>query len=665
MQENSRYFNGLGNYRYGLTQGYNVNEVRLSLRPASSSRELALNILYENLIKKLRDKFEIDGDAPASASAVQQYRNHVSTLNSFLAHVGKTVQNRVGVELGTGFDSAVTAYLKSLALAPRTIRDRRAHLRLVQQLYQVVLIGTQSRKEATSFSAELRAAISKSGLAPKTLARRADASTSAVQRWLAGALPNARGIPSLRRLEAQLGLPRDYLVKLSEKEQCAPGGELQVGAISFRERLPALRASAVVLGESELCPEFLAEWWTLYEYKTASMPVLERHPKGTWRCIPAEQALEMGALATRRGMVCATAAMVIEAFRGFLGVVTRLGRDFGGYAEVAQGMQSLAWCAVPHALSAYLDHVTQRAEGQRHGKQRTFCSTVAALVRPETGFLWQQPHLRLRLPEGVRPVDDEAWRAMCARSHRLLRDYRASATDISRDPKEPIAHLLELEQPLKPILDAIAKLDAAAAKAPPGGDTEARMRRDALLLAMLLSNPLRIRTFITMTWSTDGKGMLRGNAVAGWRIHLRPQHIKNGRGHAGKDYSVRVAAWVKPRLEAYLEEYRPTLLRGESSAYLFVASKGKGGAKWESMRRWVQVLTKRYVPGGVAFGAHAFRHLVATDWLEQHPNDFLTVAELLNDTLATVLARYAHMRRDVSFSRYEAHIDTLLQRRSR
>ena len=57
---------------------------------------------------------------------------------------------------------------------------------------------------------------------------------------------------------------------------------------------------------------------------------------------------------------------------------------------------------------------------------------------------------------------------------------------------------------------------------------------------------------------------------------------------------------------------------------------------------------------------HAFRHLVATDWLTQHPNDFLTVAELLNDKFDTVMTNYAHLKRDISFSRYEEHINRLL-----
>jgi integrase len=230
---------------------------------------------------------------------------------------------------------------------------------------------------------------------------------------------------------------------------------------------------------------------------------------------------------------------------------------------------------------------------------------------------------------------------------------------VSRDPKAPIANLLSQEQPLKPILEAIERIEQAAAAAPPGGLTEARLRRDALLISMLLSNPLRVRAFITMTWKPDGTGMLRGSSAAGWRIHLQPSHIKNGGSRAGKDYSVRVAKWVQPRLDAYREEYRATLLQGRESPYLFVSSAGPH--MWTSMQKHLAKLTATYIPGSPGFGPHAFRHLVATDWLQQFPNDYLTVAELLNDKLETVLASYAHLKRDSSFSRYEEHVEGLLK----
>lgn len=121
---------------------------------------------------------------------------------------------------------------------------------------------------------------------------------------------------------------------------------------------------------------------------------------------------------------------------------------------------------------------------------------------------------------------------------------------------------------------------------------------------------------------------------------------------------MQVAEWVKPRLDEYIEEYRDTLLRGQDSKYLFVSGRGTG--IWKSLGKRVFELTRQYIDDSPGFGPHGFRHLIATDWLTRHPNDYLTVAELLNDRLGTVIANYAHLKRDTSFSRYEQHIGTML-----
>jgi integrase len=72
-------------------------------------------------------------------------------------------------------------------------------------------------------------------------------------------------------------------------------------------------------------------------------------------------------------------------------------------------------------------------------------------------------------------------------------------------------------------------------------------------------------------------------------------------------------------------------------------------------------LTKRLIPGSGGIRPHAFRHLVATDWLTRFPNDFLTVAELLNDSLEVVMKAYSHLKKDTAFSRYEEHVNRMMK----
>jgi integrase len=184
---------------------------------------------------------------------------------------------------------------------------------------------------------------------------------------------------------------------------------------------------------------------------------------------------------------------------------------------------------------------------------------------------------------------------------------------------------------LKSILEAIDRMDIAAAQCLPGSIMEASHKRNALLFAFLLSNPLRGRSITSLTWITDGLGSLRGSPAKGWRISLTAEQLKNGNSKHGKRYDVKVADWIKTRLDAYIEEYRSTLLRGKESRYLFVGDK-KGGI-WNGVGATVRKVSRKYIPGCPGFGPHSFRHLVATDGLRRYPGDYLTVAELLGDRI--------------------------------
>lgn len=647
-------FNYLGNPRYYAVTANNVVEVShfCSVFAGSNPTELYMAVPYADLVTQLKQHFSLD-DSP-SPSAIQQYRNYLSTLNGYLAFCGKTLESNVGVELLGQFDGRMREYLESIKVAPRTARDRVLQLKAIQRLFQQAQVPRNpTADKPSSLAAALRQHIANSGIAPKTLAKQAGVDPTTLSRWLKGAKPREDTLPGLRRLEGRLGLRRETLVQCVEQ---AAEEKTSSGVVpSHRLRMAGRSQHGLILSESELSESFLQEWNELFDYKVGSFPVLERQPRGRWRLIPAAVSKSLSRFARRGAMVCPTANIFIERMRSFLGVICNLPAEGGGIALSEAPRQTLALCAHPRALECYLQWVSDQSGGIRHNGQKVFARAIASLLRPQTGYLWQQADVfRERLPATLRPESDDAWRKMCASSHKLLRDYIRSATGISRNPEEPIADLLVLPNPLKPLLDAIDLIEADAAASPPGSVTEARHKRNALVLALLLSNPMRIRTLASLTWLPDGHGTVRGSSTQGWRILLQPLHLKNGNSYQSRSYNVKVAEWVKPLMDEYIEEYRDTLLAGKSSPYLLVGD--KDGKIWEGLTHTVLKLTRRYIPGSPGFGPHAIRHLVATDWLRKNPGDFLTVAELLNDTLATVLANYAHLRRDDSFARYEEQI---------
>lgn len=662
MKGHTQYNNDLQRHRYSITTSCNDILFKVTSHVvASSYMELfEVNLTYDELDDLLQAEIlgvQAGNQAPP-ANALQQLRNFRTSLNGFLASVGKTTASRVGNELTSGFDGALNGYLDVLDVAATTKRDRRSHLKRYRALYQAQRANNEKSrpKRVTTLSETLRAAIARTDMAPKTFARKVGVSVSAVQRYLAGALPNRRGIPGLRRMEVELGLERDSLISLVKFDEVAnEAGKARDS--EFSQRLAERTADRYFLPLDYLGPAFKQEWRELLAYKTSISPELERSAKGVWRCIPAATTTIDSAWVMVGNAVCPAAEMVLDRMRALFGFLVRP-IESGGHGMFSGTVQTLAWLAVPSATNGYLEFLTQRSAGLVHLGQANFARFVASMVRPETGYLRQCPELRFALPSHIQPPTEDGWQRLCDEAYKHARQWIQRAKDMSREPDAPIAALLALDAPLKPVLEAIERINLRAAAAPSGGISQARHKRDALLFAFVISNPLRLRTLQSLTWSPDNTGAVY-KTTTGWRVRLTRAMLKNGHGKAGKRYDVAVAPWVGEMLEAYVEEYRTTILGASESAYLFVNN--RYGRMWSEMSRHVRRLTEQHVKGTTGFSLHAFRHLVATDLLKRHPNSFITAAELLNDSLETVMRCYAHLKRDDSFAIHHQYLEGLLR----
>lgn len=652
-------FNDIQISRYSVTTVCNDVIFQVITSPVASSNleHHDMNLTYDDLNDLLQKQFGLaDDGAEPVANAAQQFRNHRTALHGFLATVGKTTDARVGAELTTRFDESLRKYLDLLKVADSTKRDRRSYLKRYRDIYTAQRDETaaKSRQKTTTLSEMLREAIAEKGLAPKTLARSVGVSTSAVQRYLAGATPNRRGIPGLRRLELALGLERDSLTSLVK--QTDDLAEMGIRPDNeYRKRQAGRIADTYYLPLSAIGDALEHEWRQFLTYKTAVTPRFERTAKGIWRCIPATTTPIDVPLAKVGNAVCPTAVIALERIRGFLGYLSRPVEN-GGQGIPAESAQTLAWLAVPWAVSAYLEFLTQRSDGLVHGGQQGFARFVCSLVREKTGYLRQRPEIRNALPADIRPESIHDWERSCDDAYKTAKQWVQHAKDMSRHPDAPIASLLALESPLRPVIAAVARIERLAAEAPSGSVSQARHKRDALLIAFVISNPLRLRTLQSLTWSSDNTGSVY-RTPGGWRVRLSRSMLKNGNSKAGTKYDVAVAPWVGDMLDEYAEEFRGTLLGDSESPYLFVNN--RDGRPWAQMSQHVFRLTSRHVPETQGFRLHAFRHLVATDLLKRNPNAFITAAVLLNDALETVMRSYAHLQRDDSFATHHQHLVTL------
>jgi integrase len=241
-----------------------------------------------------------------------------------------------------------------------------------------------------------------------------------------------------------------------------------------------------------------------------------------------------------------------------------------------------------------------------------------------------------------------------------------------RDPGEAIKYLLEQPEPLRPIFQAMQKLRQLGDGAAEGSVERAITRRNELLLGLLISNPLRSKNFVHLTYRPDNTGNVyftslgsAANAEDGaklsseWRLRLPRAAFKNRSAskQAVRQYDVGIAPWLSNLLTEYVEVHRPLLCGDKHIDNLFVT---RNGLPLFGISQFLVKLTRRLIPGSDGFGPHAFRHLVATAWLRQNPGDYYMVAELLNDTLDVVLANYAHLKTGHALNRHSEQISHLL-----
>lgn len=656
---NHRDFIDLQKFRYRTKLCHNEGKCE-SWQLFESHPEPEMQQTYREVIVRRRKELLGNLHSPDSAET-QVFRNNLSTLHSFLAFFGKTEDSPVGREMLYCFDEKLQAYIDSLDVAPRTKSDRRGHLRAWQRCIadaqQPATRDVTAHQVSSSFHQTLRNAISASGLAPKTLAKQAGASVSAIQRWLKGASPNCRAFPSVHRLEAQLGMTRGTLLSLlpnQSRETETRSPENHAFHIDYRERLQVNTQSPYLLKVVQMTPAFLEEWDDFYDYKTEKSLSLERSSRGSWRVLPLEKIVQRVPPYARRGnRGCVTAALTMDMFRSFSGYLS-LSKDLGGRGVPLNDAQTLAWLTVPRAIDGYLNFRRDRSGGLVHKGHENFCKFGASMTHPLTGYLTQQPEFAMNLPEGTL---SENWGDACAKAYRLYKEWIGDAKDTSRKPYEPIRALLNLAEPLAPVMRAVEQIDRLAAQAAPASLEEARHKRDSLLMSMLMANPLRARNFILMTWNENGTGSLYRRENGQWRLRFGAGDFKNDRNAKKTDYDAPLPSALSDRIEEYLYDFRPRLIRNHPTcASVFPGDKGN---IFLGLNARVSEITKRHIPETPGFGPHAMRHLVATDWLRTHPNDFLTAAQLLHDKLETVLKEYAHLRQDEAFNRFEEHLNAV------
>lgn len=611
----------------------------------------------------------------------------MTTLNSWLSTLALTGDSIIGEELSTLFDKKLTFFMDEMSIAglsKRTIQDRiELMLRIRQQASSMFDTDTLPQE----FSEALTEAMNRRGLTTGDVARASGISLATLRSWETGAhTPRGETLPAVASLEDALQIRRGMLLgrlgmrAMTWHSSRTKRRELPIIQTKFGKRmskLVATKARYIVWPHGQL----KSQWESVISFKTDAFRD-GAVPGNTWRIkLTEDTGSKISRASVLDGQVCSSADATWGYIGSYLGWLSLPDSEGGGVPS--ERVTTLAWLIRDDKILAYLAW-RQRRAGVVHKGLIQVLVYACMLLRPESGWLWKNdtlihtlvaPHNPLKLGPEADPAQSKlVWQTECARVWEVLRGRAKKLGAIgvlgrSRDSTESIAAILAESRPMRPVMGMIATLERSP---PPQSavSNHAVWLRDIVLLKMLVSNPLRAQHFSIMTFRRDNTGNLYKTDTGEWRLRFKAADFKNEKHAAQTDYDAGIPAFLWKDIERYLDEGRPNLLEAAKCEYVFLRS--RYGAQnmnspdmqnrigmWfsEGIEVRVKELTLLLRPGYPAFRTHAFRHIVATDYLKRHPGAFLNVAHLLHDKLDTVLTTYGHLSVDHGLREHFASVE--------
>ena len=292
----------------------------------------------------------------------------------------------------------------------------------------------------------------------------------------------------------------------------------------------------------------------------------------------------------------------------FAGTIIEFECFFGYLVHVAKRNPSslcLADICDPNALRAY---ATWHAENRTEGRPSRF------IEKTLTDFLVCARHYL--------KADSEVINAIAALKAEwdppLVRDGRARWNSLTT-------------------LEAVGLAEYPDGRRFPNNLYAALAAQRSLIIRLLVRRPLRSRNIREMKLDRnlyrDGDGK--------WIIEFRGEELKVAR-RQGRENIYRVT-WPEDLialLEEFLERWRPLLDKDGSSEYVFLNQHGKPLSKnW--LNRRIQRAVHEHT--GQSTNIHLFRDIWATEFISRTHN-FTVAAQMLGDSLETVLRRYMHLQ---------------------
>lgn len=672
-----------------------ITAVTVSPRPDHSSagvlppqKAITYRDLIEHHLDGLRTRLRAEAAGGEEADPAgddggetveKQVQNHLTALKAWMSWKGLSQGSTVGGEFAGNFGGELErhrAYLKVKlhnrrgkavkGLAESTIKNRlsilgqwRASWKEMAASADGALKGRRSILEALKYLVE------RSGKTPWGFARAVGVPAKTFRLWYLGEInPSGREetVEAFRAMERYGGLKDGELTSLIKPTfgvHQLTGAELPRSKFALRQQ----RATSEKYTLSQFPPRLQAEFDGWFDLMTAPLEPDDFRRNGCWFVDPEIHECSTAvryklSLASFFGYLC----LPVEGRRFPVPKRKKGGAIKAEEAEVEytvvcgegfnQDCLTLALMGDVALVRRYLEFMRKRAGGSYNQDTTHFLDTCCALLRKETGYVRQHPEYGERLPS---PVANRRWNKWCdsahARFRKLIQELKKNGhVTQTRDVEEPIDFILRDAHPVR-YLYKLA--DSVEENLPPESAAKyqrAMAYRDMFLVRFLTANPLRIKHFAQMTWRTDNTGNLYRREDGSWWLRFPKEVFKNRRS-LKKKYEAMLPPSLWTYVGTYLVKYRPLLLGALNCDYVFRPGPRGGSFKHktgDSEPMLASSLSKilrnyaRKLLNCMGFGPHAYRHIVATDYLKNNPDGLRIAASILHDRPETILKYYGH-----------------------
>ncbi|MFC7737683.1 hypothetical protein ACFQX4_18005 [Roseomonas sp. GCM10028921] len=607
--------------------------------------------------------------------------NDIRALEAFLSHLGVPLSAPISPTLDAAFSHLLDGYLRHLSasigpdpdVAKKALAPIRSRLTMWATNASQLLNSSDLPED---FAGALRSSLKRADLSLHGLYAQIDKkklSYHTLAYWIDGQVPTFRMIPAVQSIEEALRLQPGTLTSRISKHR-APGSIPRLKT-NFGKKMSELVRKPYTL--AKMPPRLQREWDMLVAYKTSTyIPPRRNNP-----CVSDfSNVREHGRWSKRDSGRVESAQIAYQTAIEFFGFLA-LPKDSEDPMLQGLGMDpasfTLSQMADPELIGRFLDFKVIRSGGLTRGVERLF-GMAQGLVHPTWGFLRAQ----YREFDGGDPAALKSW---CDDNYERLKwmsKAKAKSYVMLRDPEDALAGIIDRESPLGALIGLVKSMEADPPPPYWSKQKQASYYRDLILIRLMISHPLRAGNFQRLTYDlTDSSNChLRRSKNGDWSFNIPPSAFKNERGAAKTPYVMPVDKRLWAHLDDYVKNWRPHLL-GASSPYLFLPSAAtspksadhKKVRKTSTRRRYrkqlpgtfdtnavyraIRVRTAQYIPDCQGFGPHAFRHIIATDYLLHNENGHITAAEILHDKVETVIRSYAHLCKRAKLKWFFDHLD--------